>query len=76
MIFEAYERMKDIEKSAAKNTFHLRKLRNKTSVKQGLEKSIKQEFLSKIEPVEESLSSPVSGRKILPFEDIDDVPFK
>ena len=71
-IFEAYAKMKEIEDNASKVT--LRTRRKNTRSKQALQNSIKAEFISaKSEKAKET-----RGKKghILPFEDLDDEPFK
>lgn len=71
-IFEAYAKMKEMEDNASKIT--LRTRRKNTRSKQALQNSIKTEFI----PLESEQTEEVKikPRTILPFEDLEDEPFK
>lgn len=70
-IFEAYAKMKEIEETASKVTSRTR--RKNTRAQHALQKSIKTE-LAPIKPDETNVA--VEKGSILPFEDLEDEPFK
>lgn len=74
LIFETYERLQTIEAAAINSTRSSKKLRNKTRKDQSAKSNISNEFKSAPD-CQESISIEPT-KKILPFEDLDDEPFK
>lgn len=73
-IFEAYSKMKEIEENASTITSRTR--RKNTRSKQALQKSVVREFTS-LRPVDvEEKEKHVKAGSILPFDDLEDEPFK
>ncbi|MEI6949644.1 helix-turn-helix domain-containing protein [Paraflavisolibacter sp. H34] len=71
-IFEAYSRMKQIEDTASKTTVRAR--RKNTRALHALQKSIRNE-IAPLKP-DNIAEDPITGDCILPFEDLEDEPFK
>jgi putative transposase len=75
LIFETYERLQTIEAAALNSTKSCKKLRNKTRKDQNAKSNIGNEFKSDPD-YSESITAIEPTKKILPFEDLDDEPFK
>lgn len=76
VIFQAYQRLKEIEQGAVNKTSLSKKLRSKAKKDAAMEGSIHNEFKKANKNNEDEIQiSELSDEEILPFEDIDDEPF-
>ena len=77
MIFQTYAALRKMEEAAMYKTASAKRLRNKARKDQATSQSMKNQFTNKEqENIEDVSITPRSEEPILPFEDIDDEPFK